>query len=505
MLALGSLVGSEWAVGPMSGVVATYAFARIVRRVHGGASPLVIVGGTILFGFAPFVAFQFGSHMSHGPVTMWLLLAVLAVSCAQDDGRALHGKRALYVGAGFLAGVAFAVRPLDAIASASVGAVWLLGANAGASSSVRDRLIRVALAGGGLMIPVAVVMYINVQTTGSPTTFGYEALWGASHGLGFHEAPWGDAHTPRRGIELLSLYATRLNTFLFEAPFPSLLPAIVGLFARASLRPIERVLVVGSVVHGALYFAYWHDGYFLGPRFVVPWVPALVLLTIRGMMVAWTAATRSPRWRGGAVGGMVAAVVLTMAFSVPARITQYRSGLTSMREDYGAEARAAGVTHAIVFVQESWGARLIARMWSAGVSRSAASALYAKVDACRLEEALNRAAEAGVTGRSLEAAMRPLLADSLRVRSSAVSPDTTERMLPGIVYSARCRANVELDRAGYALYPPFLLDRSSGNRYVRDFPDRRSEILAEYPDAPAYVTTRRGVDGTAPLAWQRIR
>ena len=45
---------------------------------------------------------------------------------------------------------------------------------------------------------------MNWRTTGSPTRFGYEVLWGSGVNLGFHQAvPWGEAHTPLRGLELL--------------------------------------------------------------------------------------------------------------------------------------------------------------------------------------------------------------------------------------------------------------------------------------------------------------
>lgn len=501
MLAVGSLVGVEWLVGPTCGTVATYLFARILRRVCGAESSWLVVVGALLFGFAPFVAFQFASHMSHGPVTMWILLAVLATARARESGSHGYARHGSHFAAGLAAGIAFAVRPLDAVAYAVAGAIWL-GFRPGRAI---DRVASLGVAGAGLLIPVAAVMYVNVATTGSPTVFGYEALWGASHGLGFHAAPWGDAHTPLRGVELVSLYVTRLNAFLFEAPFPSLLPAALILMARVSLTPIERVLLAGSLIHAALYFAYWHDGYFLGPRFVVPWAPLLVLLTIRFVVQvrAWT--ERSARWRGGFLGFAAAAIALAVIYAIPSRAAQYRSGLTSMREDYGARAREAGATNALVFVQESWGARLIARLWALGVSRAATSALYAKVDACRLEEAVSNAESAGISGAPLESALRPLLADSLRVRASVVSPDTTERMLPGAVYSEQCRSNIESDRAGYALYPPFLLDRTSGNTYVRDIPDRREALLRKYTAKPAYVVTRDGVDGMSRLVWSKIR
>ncbi|MDA1081945.1 MAG: hypothetical protein O2973_09765 [Gemmatimonadetes bacterium] len=497
MLALGSLLNAEWVVGPLCGAIAVFVFARILRAVYGDESPLTVLGGAAVFGLGSFAVFQFSSHMSHGPVVMWILLGSLSLTrVLSEKGIVAQHRVAWALAAGLAAGCAFAVRPLDAVAFAVPAAFWLLW------RARSDRGLRAPVAGAaiGLAIPVALVMWVNVRTTGSPTSFGYEVLWGSSHGLGFHAAPWGDAHTPQRGLELLSLYVTRLNGYLFEAPFPSLLPAIVALAIAVPLTAIERYLLVATGVHSLLYFAYWHDGFYLGPRFVTPWIPILVLLCIR---LARHIANRETRRvvRTASAGALGAAVILTYAIGVPVRISQYRSGLTSMRTDYGAEAAAAGATNALVFVRESWGAQLIARLWALGVSRSATAALYRNIDACSLEHGIADAERRGERGGVVETRLRPLMRDSTSLRASTVSPDTTERMLPGSVYDSICSARVSEDRDGYALFPPFLLDRTSGNVYARDFHERDSKLINRFPERRVFVVRRDGVDGTAPLRW----
>lgn len=500
MLALGSLVHAEWLVGPACGAVAVFAFARFLRRFFSPGETLSVLAGTLLFGLAPFGAFQFASHMSHGPVLMWLVLSVLALShTVSDDASRSHA--ALWSAmTGLCAGVAFAVRPLDAVAFGLVAGAWLVWR----AVTDRTKLVDLAWAAAGLGVPVAAVMWVNVLTTGSPTVFGYQVLWGSAHGLGFHPAPWGDAHTPQRGLELLSLYVTRLNAYFLETPFPSLLPAVFGLVTWRRLTGIERFLIVGTGVHGLLYFAYWHDGFYLGPRFVVPWIPLLVLACVRGGQ-RLAAARLNAFWRTGTYGALAAGVVLTVAIAIPARSAQYRAGLVSMREDYAGEALRAGARDAIVFVHESWGAQLVARFWALGISRSATDALYTHTDACVLEHSIAAAERGVLRGAALESSLRHLLADSLRVVPSTVSPDTTERMMPGSVYDDLCSTQVRADQDGYALYPPFLLDNVSGNMYVRDFGARDSVILGAYPGRPAFVVTRNGVDGTSPLHWRQVR
>jgi hypothetical protein len=496
MLAITSLANAEWLAGPICGGVAVFVFARLLRRVF-PASPRSTFFGALLLGLAPLSVFQFASHMSHGPVLMWLLVATLFLSRMLDAGsRASLSNGAV---AGLAAGMAFAVRPLDAVAFIVPAAIWIV------VRAARDRETRLPAlaAAAGALVPLCAVLWVNASTTGIPTQFGYSALWGSSHGLGFHEAPWGDAHTPARGLELLSIYVTRLNSYLFETPFPSLLPAIAVLCLVPRLTAIERFLAAAVLIHTGLYFAYWHDGFYLGPRFVVPWIPLIVLLSLRFLHAAALPRV-SQRIRVGLVGALTSAVLLVIVVAVPARMSQYRSGLTSMRSDYAAEASRAGVSGAVVFVKESWGAQLVARMWELGISRAAVATLYAKIDACALERGITLLDSGGVRAADAESALRRLLADSSRVLASNVSPDTTERMLPGAVYGAECSERVRSDQSGYALYPPFLLDNTSGNIYVRDLGPRDSTIMRRFSGKRAFRVTRDGIDGGAPLVWQLI-
>lgn len=497
MLMLGVLTSTAWLAGPLCGGVSVWVFAKFLRRVLPSHRARARALGTVVFGLAPFAVFQFSSHMSHGPVLMWILISVLALWHVTDAAPTADSVRWSWAGVmGVAAGCAFAVRPLDAVAFGIPAGAWLMW------RARNDRVaVRAVLAAAlGLAVPVALVMWVNINTTGVPQRFGYEALWGSAHGLGFHGAPWGDAHTPQRGIELLSAYVTRLNVYLFETPFPSLLPVIAALALITRLTRIERYLFAATLVHASMYFAYWHDGFFLGPRFVVPWLPLLIILCIRLFDASlWSAV--HPRLRSGVVGALAAGVVMSATISIPVRVSQYRAGLSSMRQDYSAEAARAGVTNSLVFVRESWGAQLVARLWALDVSRSATAALYANTDACVLEHAIGDLEQRGVRDSTAEHTLRALMRDSLLLRASSVSPDTTERMLSGTRYDALCSARVAADREGYALFPPLLLERASGNTYVRDFQEHDTVLLKRFSGRRAFLLRRDGVDGVAPLRW----
>ncbi len=363
MLTLGELVHAPWLVGPVCGAISVALFTRLVKLTDPDASPAFRFGATLLFAVAPFGAFMFGSHMNHTTTLMWLMVATLGVAHVAQSATPRIGW-AFVNGLGL--GVAATIRPLDALAFALPAAAWLLWL----AWHDKRRWTDVFVSGAGVAIPFAAMMWVNGQTTGSPLLFGYEVLWGKAHGLGFHTAPWGMTHTPSRGLELLSLYVTRLQTYLFETPFPAMIPVIAALALTKRLSALDRYLLASAALLGALYFAYWHDGFFLGPRFVFPWLPVLVLSAARLPRLVREQFGRGRVWVG-TNAALATGAVMAVGFSLPGRVLIYENGLSSMRVNYTAESAGAGVKDALVFVRESWGAQLTARMWERGISRAA--------------------------------------------------------------------------------------------------------------------------------------
>jgi hypothetical protein len=497
MLALGELARAPWLVGPACGALSVALFARLLKLTDPGASGAFQLGATLLFAITPFGAFMFGSHMNHATTLMWLLVATLGMAKVAQGGEPRTGWAFVN---GFGLGAAASIRPLDAFAFALPAAAWLL------VLAWRDkrRWVDVAASGIGVAIPFGAMMWVNAQSTGSPLLFGYEVLWGKAHGLGFHTAPWGATHTPSRGVELISLYVTRLQTYLFETPFPSMVPVIAALALSRKLNSLDKYLLASATLLGALYFAYWHDGFFLGPRFVFPWLPVLVLFAARLPRLVRETFGRGRIW-AGTNAALATGAAMAVIFSLPGRIMIYQSGLTSMRVDYTAESAGAGVKNALVFVRESWGAQLTTRMWERGISRSAAAALYHGADACLLDKALRRVEASNVSGTAAEAALEPLLADSSRVRSSPLSPDSTEKLLPGAMYDRTCVARINEDRAGYTHLAPLLLERGSGNVYARDLHERDSLMTSAYPSRPVFLLRRKGASADSAFEWLPLR
>ena len=171
-----------------------------------------------------------------------------------------------------------------------------------------------------------------------------------------------------------------------------------------------------------------------------------------------------------------------------------------MRTPIEERSMAAGVHNAVVLVKESWGARLVARMWALEIPRSDTEVLYRTADACKLELMLRTLEGEGVRGAEARDRLALLRADSGSLVKSPLSPDFTERMLPGFPYPAECQREIALDLGGFSHLAPLRLARD-GNVYVRWFPGRESEIAAHYPGRPVYLLGRAGSEVESPLTW----
>ncbi len=489
MLAAGDLLGASWMIVPVFGAISILAFSAIVRRAE--HRPLVTAGAVALFAFAPFTLFMSGSYMNHVTALAWILIGAAGLARLVNDARPPWWG-GVVCGIGF--GMAATIRPVDALAFALPAGAWLVHR----AMRDRSRWMQTLAAGAGVALPVLLLMWVNNATTGSPLLFGYQVLWGASHDLGFHQTPWGFAHTPVRGLELINLYFLRLQSHLFEAPVPSLLAPLAALLLTRRLSALDRYLIASGALLIALYFAYWHDGFYLGPRFVYPLAPIMALWTAR------LPALIRERWGAGSAAhrttiyALVVSTLMAVAMTAPTRAREYAGSMATMRWDADDAAAAAGVRDAIVLVRESWGSQLVARIAALGVARPQAEILYHHVDLCALEETVSDAEAAGLRGDAAHARLSPLLADSARTVPAPFGGGGAGRVLPDSWYSARCLRRAREEYEGFTPLAPLLLSRS-GNLYVRDLHERDSLILARHPERSVYLLRPDGdTDGFPP-------
>jgi hypothetical protein len=397
LLALGAAIGAPWLVNPLLvawTVVSFYRFARVVTTESFAR------WASLLFALCPYLLFLAGSQLNHTAGLAFVMwgIANAAVWATSTDPAAVRRAAGL---TGLAFGCAATIRPYDAaLCALAVGALQL-------TIAARDPARRRSLAwqfGAGLL-PVALLLIANDRTTGSPLLFAYDALNGAEHRPGFHIDPRGIAHTPERAMYLAASYLMRLNVSLFESPIPAMAFVILGLVLGTGSRRWDVLWASIVVLLVAGYAVYWHEGFYVrGPRFMYAALPALVWLTARGA-AALPGVVRPPLAKRAAV--LILPITVALAWILPPnQLRLFGVTKTALfhhlvhakpKPNPTADARAAGIDNALVFVPDSWHATLASRLRAIGTPPLAAEALVPRVDACGLQLALD-ALPAGAAG-----------------------------------------------------------------------------------------------------------
>ncbi|MDE3127033.1 MAG: hypothetical protein KGL38_03450 [Gemmatimonadota bacterium] len=388
VLALGVLVHAPWLLDPLLGGGTAALVYHVARRAYGETQGRAAAA---LFALAPIPLLMSASYMNHVPV---LFLAMLALAGLAEWEREPTRRRGRWIagGIGLALGFMATIRPLDAVVVSTVVGLFQLSVIRHDRPRWRDLAVQAAFGAVG----VAPLLYANWATTGGIFHFAYEVMWGPGHRLGFHVDPQGVAHTPLRALVLAAKYMSELNGYLLGWPVPALVVAVAGLL---SMRRASRwdALLLGLLGAQLLAYAlYWHDGEFLGPRFLYTAVGAAVILVARAPFLI--AERWGGYWRFGAplaalTGIAVAWLVPMGAYGALGLANQVRASRDTFKVDLAAATSAAHAHHALVFVHEPFSGRLIRRLWGVGFTRSAADEAFAHGDACSVLEAV-RAAEA---------------------------------------------------------------------------------------------------------------
>lgn len=492
-LAAGLAFGAAWLVNPLCLSVAAWQLYTFLRRAGGEA---VARATTLLFLASPMVLIMAGSQMNHVPVLALALVALNALSRWTAARAAERGRRARDAAViGLAVGAMATVRPLDAaIVAVVVGGFQLWMARADASRW-RSLLVQ-GIAGA---IPVALLLWANARTTGHPLLFAYDALNGPEHRLGFHVDPNGTMHSPVRGLAYASGYLLRLSRYLFEWPIPGMLFIVIGM---ATLRRARRWdALLGALIAGFLlaYAAYWFDGFFAGPRFLYTAVPAFLYFTARAL--AAFNRVGDPRLRRAL--RLVAPLCVLFAWLGPAgensaraRATLYREQRTKLKTDVAGQVERARLTNALVFVNEGWRGRLLARLRVLGASAFRAEQIVNTTDACALGEALDGAdrVPALPAAERLDLVVRRARGAGAARLVTGVQADQAVAIIPGSTPSTACFAEFQRDSAGAMPYPPFLpLHRLDGAGriagtviFARDLGPRNELLRARFGDRGWY-------------------
>lgn len=479
LLALGLTVGHAWLVTPVLGALLPAAVYWLGRQ---SGDERVARLAAALVPLSPFAIAMSASAMNHVPAAL-CVAAGLALAPALARGRADAA-----FAFGMLSGVAVGIRPLDALALATVGGATLL-------VPARRLALRPAVAAAlGAGLGALPTLLFNAATTGSASRFGYATLYGAAHLPGFHAGPWGEPLTPLRAIGLTAGDAHELNTYLLEWPLPVTLLIVAAVADRRGLDPGRRSAAAYLAALIGLLFFYFHRDTLYGPRFLFSALPSAFVLVASGLVRL--AALDRPLPRVGAPLGDAVVVGITVlalqgaAWLAPQRLASYSAAGTVLALHPGDDARRAGLHHAVIVLRDGWGTRLIARMWDAGVPVALSARLYAAFDACTLEALLHQAEADGVRGPAfVERLQAAATTASPGVRAPGVTRDPFLRLPADGRVTPACAAEIEWDRQGTMQYaavahlntPDFAGDLV----WARELPDL-SVLRRLYPDREIY-------------------
>jgi Dolichyl-phosphate-mannose-protein mannosyltransferase len=490
LLGLGVALGAAWLVPVcLSLGTALFLYGFASRAYDLATARLTLV----LLAAAPLFWFMGASHMNHVSA-MFFVSAFLYLLVRWEE----RGRPVLLLAAGLAIGGAFLSRPLTAAAVGLAMAPFVL------RRAWRERDLAAVPAGAlGALVAVALYLAYNAATTGDPLLPGYIKLWGSDHGLGFHSTPWGDVHSPLAGLRNELTDLVLLSSLLFEGPIPSLIPAGLLFAAGWADREWDRRLLAGFLAIPLAYLFYWHRDAFLGPRYLYSSLAFVIPLTARGLLELFRRTAGRTLWERSAVTRVpvagAAGLLLLLSFlyaaiySTPRRFEVYRSGLASMKVDLAREARASGISNAVIFVPVSWGNRLLARMRGLGVPASDAEKAYRRSDHCALELLLLRAETEGWDPDRAAAAIALLGpgGEPVPATSPWTNGDPTLRLDASRRPVDECLDEIAYDRGGYANYSPFLADQEpslDGPLVIaRDLRGRDAELLEAYPDRQAYL------------------
>jgi hypothetical protein len=503
ILALGLRAGVVWLVGPVL-LGATVCLTTLVAERLFPQDRETARVGSVLVAVSYFLAFHAGSYMNHALAAALVGLAVFASLRALDD----TWRWALLSGAAV--GALFATRPLVAVVLGFFATVlvWAI-APARARLDPPGWTRRVAAATCGALPFVLGVMAYNARLFGNPLRFGYLAVAGPAHGLGFHADPFGSPYGLREALGHTSADLLGLSLDLLQTPLPVLVLIGLYLLRAPSLDRGTRLTAAWALLPVAGNALYWHHDLFMGPRLLYEAAPGWCLLGAGAALHLIRSLPVVPPGHGGRARstGRATRAGVAVTFVLALGVGVVLAGPAKVRS-YAVNGRAAGVTlapplverPALVFVHEAWASRLGTRLAALGVRVDSIRAALQGNTTCELER-LVRVREGEEAGRlpsaqpdSLPGGQRPRVRP---LRDLVMPSGSTIRTYTGEVLTPECEREAASDYEMVLALPPLLWQgdlpglEARGAMYVRDLgPDWNARLLSRFPEREPALLTR---------------
>jgi hypothetical protein len=269
ILSLGVLAGVPWLVNPILAALSVMMAHAIASRLSNRDQADLVA---MMMGASPWLLAMAASLMTH-TLTLALMLFGWQMVLRSTDGKALRPQPLIW--AGLAMGWIFLTRPLDGVVIGALTGLWVLF---GPKGSVG----RVGLYALGCIITGGLGLIYNALITGNAFRQPINDYIDQSWGPGANAYGFGDKIGPPGGWGMLDLWPGHsftealINTINLTANLQfEMLGWSVGslalilaflLWQRPNRADLMMMAVVVSVV-GAMFFYWFADSYYIGPRY----------------------------------------------------------------------------------------------------------------------------------------------------------------------------------------------------------------------------------------------
>lgn len=269
-LALGVKAGVPWLVNPLLAALTVLLAHAIAARIAGRDEADLVA---MMMGASPWLLAMAASLMTH-TLTLFLMMFGWWMLLRAGD-RSKGALRRIFV-AGLAMGWIFSTRPLDGFVIGGVTGLWLLAI---APQGSIGRAIIYAL---GCAATGAPLLAYNAKVTGhallQPLTAYIDRTWGAganAYGFGPEIGPpggWGaldlwPGHSPAEAfVNTLNLISSlQFDMMGWSVGSLALILAFL-LWQRPNRADLAMILVIVAVI-AAMFFYWFADSYYIGPRY----------------------------------------------------------------------------------------------------------------------------------------------------------------------------------------------------------------------------------------------
>lgn len=275
LLLVGLLLGAPWIINPLLASGTILLIFLIGRELFGQRTAVL---ASLLGAASIWLLLMSATMMAHTSCMFFLTLFLFFT--LRSDRKPGWGN---ILAAGLSWGAAFLIRPY----TAGLMALPILFVYFRRNRPRRRAWKKTALLGLIALAAVCVLMVYNQKTNGHPLRMGYTVRYGEAHGMGFGRAGFTDfEHTPLLGAVNTLRHLHEMHRHLFGWPISSFLALLPFLgFRRLGPKDREALLLLsgcwGVLIVG--YYFYWATSIVVGARFYFEALPAVVLLSARGL------------------------------------------------------------------------------------------------------------------------------------------------------------------------------------------------------------------------------